>query len=303
MINKIKNKRLLSSELNMLRMLGKELYKEGYFITGGSIWCAYRGLPINDIDIFSIVPRTNVTLINLKDLLEKVATKAGLSFKDKKGKLSKFAVNFEVEIAGMPYKIQFITPIGKAQGQPEDVVCNFDIYNVALWIDEKGNIRKLHDSRYREAIRDEYIGYDIQSNNLVIGRVQSTLNLWERIKKYASRGMNINAINFQDITIIDRAIFLKELMTGNYTEPVEGYEAMTLDDIGFTPSEASRFLRDNAHDVNDLLSISAETEKTNTIYVSTPTSNGLEALMTATTANINYDDLSRVTSSVPLFRF
>ena len=254
MITKVKDKSYLHPELVMLKILGKELYKEGFFIAGGSIWCAFRGLPINDIDIFSMYQRSDFSLSFAKDILEKAVKSSGFTFKDHRGKTSKFAINFEVEIDGVPYKVQFITPKGKAQGDPEFVVGNFDISNVATYIDAQGNVRCMNDDRYITSKRDEYNAYAFHSRYISLGRVQSTFNLWDRIQKYSKRGLELPTEAFQDIAQIEKALFLKGLVDGTYTAPIDGYEAMALEDVGFTVYEASRYLRDNAQDISDILS-------------------------------------------------
>lgn len=270
MITQVKDKRYLQPPLNMLKILGKELHKDGFFIAGGSIWSAFRGLPINDIDIFSMYQRSDFGMYYARDAIEKAVKAVGFTFKDIKGKLSKFAINFDIEIDGVPYKIQFVLPRGKAQGDPEFVAGNFDIKNVATYIDAQGNIRYIDDSRYYVGKREEANAHSLGSNYIRLGRVQSTYNLWDRIKKYSKKGLEVPGTLTQEITQIDRALFLKELLEGTYNEPIEGYEAMTLDDVGFTVYEAQMYLRDNVCNAIDILS--TEQERPKVVHIGTPSS-------------------------------
>lgn len=253
MITKVKDKSYLRPELVMLKILGKELLKEGFFIAGGSIWSAFRGLPINDIDIFSMYQRSDFSFSFAKDILEKAVKSSGLTFKDFRGSLSKFAINFDVAIGGNPYKVQFISPRGKAQGDPEFVVGNFDISNVATYIDAQGNVRCMNDCRYNTTKRDEYNAYAFNSTYISLGRVSSTFSLWNRIQKYSNRGLELPTEAFQDIAQIEKALFLKGLIDGTYTAPIDGYEAMALEDVGFTAYEANRYLRDNVRKTTDAI--------------------------------------------------
>ena len=307
MITKVKDKSYLQPTLNMLKMLGKELHKDGFFIAGGSIWSAFRGLPINDIDIFSMYPRSDFSLYYAKDIIEKAVNLAGFTFKDRRGKLSKFAVNFDIEIDGVPYKVQFISPRGKAQGDPEYVVGNFDIRNVATYIDTQGNVRYLNDHMYNINKRDEYNAYAFNSRYISLGRVQSTFNLWDRIQKYSKRGLELPSEAFQKITQISKALFLQELIEGTYQDSVEGYEAMTLDNVGFTFNEAQYYIKDNAQDVSDILGtpdIVKDSPKVHIDTQSTPSPFNWDNISATSSISEESTEESTVIPSAPtMFRF
>lgn len=243
MINKVYYKNGLNPELIFLQRLGRELYKHGYFIAGGSIWCAYRGLPINDIDVFSLSTQTR-SPIELSEVLGKSAKALNYSYKDSRGVLTKFTNTIDCRINEIDRKVQFVNPSKDRVGTPNDVIRNFDLLNCACYISESGEVKVQN--RYNTGPRTKHAV--LTSNVFVIGKVASVSHTLKRAMKYAERGVNLNTLNTSELLTIQKAIFLEQLINEDFTEYLEDYAGVTEEHIGFTFTEAQEYLRNNVQD-------------------------------------------------------
>lgn len=268
MISKIQDKKHLGGELIMLKALGKELYKYGFFIAGGSVWCAFRGLPINDIDIMHLKePTTHYTLGDYMGILRKAFEVAGFTCSVSQGILSKFANNISCHIDGKDYKVQFIQPSGKAVGSPLEVLNKFDIKNAACYIDDKGNVRHLASIGTRNV--DTISDLHMIASNLHIGLVTNVAHTLQRINKYIGRGLIAGPEIYYYMYLIQKAQFLRQLVDEDYQEYLEdpeGYEEFTLESEGFTVEGARRYLEQNVKDYKPSLSVPQREVTTSTTF-------------------------------------
>lgn len=274
MIFKVTNTNELLPDMQLIKLVGSRLYTKGYIIAGGAIWCAIRNIELNDIDIFSTIKGKQCTI----DIFIQSLKEAGYS--DIKYELlptvSKFAVNYDVTVNGKTYKIQFINAEGKAVGTPDVIVNNFDIKNVAVFINEKGNVASSHIEGARVPRGStlpisEYAGNRrLMSQNLIIGYVTNPKFTLDRILKYQTRGLEVNHNDVWTIlSIIQKAKdYLRQLKqvfetpTKNVPPPEanvftwgsiraaaivsndEAYEEFTgLNSTGFTIEDATEFNR------------------------------------------------------------
>ena len=243
MINKVHHRNGLNPELVFLQRLGKELYKHGYFIAGGSIWCAYRGLPINDIDVFSLGTLTK-TPMELSKILEESVKGIKCSYVGRSNALTKFTSTIKCSIDDIPRKVQFVNPSKDRAGSPEDVISNFDLVNCACYISETGEIR-LH-SRYNRWPSTLHIV--LASNVFVLGKVTSVSHTLKRVMKYVDRGMSLGTLAHTELLTIQKALFLEQLLSEDFNEYLDAYDGVTEDSKGFTFTEAQEYLRNNVQD-------------------------------------------------------
>lgn len=243
MINKVHHKNGLNPELVFLQRLGKELYKHGYFIAGGSIWCAYRGLPINDIDVFSLGTLTK-TPMELSNILEESVKAIKCSYVDHRGVLTKYTSTISCSIDNIPRKVQFVNPSKDRAGSPEDVIRNFDLVNCACYISETGEIRIP--SRYNRGPSTLHIV--LTSNVFVLGKVTSVSHTLKRIMKYVGRGVELSTLPHTELLTIQKALFLEQLLNEDFKEYLDEYDGVTDEYAGFTFTEAQEYLRNNVQD-------------------------------------------------------
>lgn len=194
MIFKVINHRELLPDMQLVRHLGRALYARGFIIAGGSIWCAFRNIPLNDIDIFSTIKGKQCNMDTLIECLHEAGYK-DLVYENAPV-VSTYAINYEVIINGITYKIQFINPEGKATGTPSDIVRGFDIQNVALYINERGNVASTGYDALPRGIKmpiDEYIGSKkLTYNTLLLGYVSNPYLTTSRVIKYKDRGLEVD---------------------------------------------------------------------------------------------------------------
>ena len=243
MINKVHHKNGINPELVFLQRLGKELYKHGYFIAGGSIWCAYRGLPINDIDVFSLGALTK-TPMELSNILEEAVKGIKCSYMVHRGVLTKYTSTISCSIDNITRKVQFVNPSKGRVGSPEDVISNFDLMNCACYISETGEIR-LH-SRYNRW--PSTLHNVLTSNLFVLGKVASVSHTLKRVMKYVDRGMSLGTLAHTELLTIQKALFLEQLLNEDFKEYLDEYDGVTDEYAGFTFTEAQEYLRNNVQD-------------------------------------------------------
>lgn len=193
MIFKVHHHSELLPDMQLVKLLGSSLYKKGYIIAGGSIWCAFRNIPLNDIDIFSTIKGQPCTIDVLTQSLREVGYTNVVY--EPTPEVSKYATNYKVTINGITYKVQFINAEGKATGTPSDIIRNFDIENIALYINQRGNVAS---SGYAAAPRrskvpvDEWLGnIRLTNKELSIGYVTNTHFTMDRVLKYQTRGLTV----------------------------------------------------------------------------------------------------------------
>lgn len=271
MIYKITHKELMNPDMQMLSRIGVELQKHNKFIAGGSIWCAYRGLPINDIDIMYKAPPMGDDKTVIRCIRD-----AGFSadyVTDNKGTLkkgTKFADTFNIRIDGKVFKVQVIKPIGRACGNPQDVVNNFDIRNVSLFINEHGRIQPNYSIRsdFTDVNYNNRIHLHITNPCIVLGNIVDTAHTMKRIYKYVDRGLLLDTLNNADLVYIAQAHLLRRILEQE-EEPKNGmeeYESITLNSAGFTPREAKEYIQNNLGKLMESASIRPP------LIVPTPTS-------------------------------
>ena len=188
MISNIESKTRLMfirPEVEFLCDLGKKLYKQGLYIAGGCIICALKGYPINDIDVLSMHPETDMSEAFRKAIPESweftLAPKA----------TAKFADDFVLRtLEGKEYTVQLIRPKGKSVGEPNVVLSNFDIKNCMVYINEDGTV-KSPIGLYRSVF----------STRVSLNKVSSPEYTYNRVVKYALRGY-----------VVDSDAVLRELM-------------------------------------------------------------------------------------------
>lgn len=242
MIQKVRHKELLNTEVRMLQMLGKELYSYGLLLTGGSIWCAYRGIPINDIDIVSmsgeiLAPKTQMDILGkcIRSINQDALVYSSNVFS------SKFAMNFTIKIDNKTYKVQFINPldVGAKNRTPLEIVQEYDISNCMLYIDHNGRIQSNVNSGFTHNV--------ITSRNLALGKVGNVANTLSRLNKYKDRGATYNNEVIQQLGVIKEALCLWNIIFGRTQEDVckddAGYETLSMDSKKFTYTEAYSFVQ------------------------------------------------------------
>lgn len=243
MINKVHHKNGLNPELIFLQRLGRELYKHGYFIAGGSVWCAYRGLPINDIDVFSLNTQIR-SPVELSEVLEKSVKALNYSYSSRRGVLTKFTSTIDCSINGMDRKVQFVNPSKDRVGAPNDVIRKFDLLNCACYISESGEVKVQN--RYNNGPCTKHAV--LTSNVFVIGKVTSVNYTMKRVMKYVDRGVSLSTLNMSELLTIQKAIFLEQLINEDFTEYLGDYSGVTEEHSGFTFTEAQEYLRNNVQD-------------------------------------------------------
>lgn len=256
MVERIHHSNEMYPEVQMLKILGKELYKSGLLLVGGSIWCAYRGLSINDIDIMSM---TGVILLKheqeqiLKGAISVIdgSTPSSIAFPYHR---SPFANNFLVNIGGKGYKVQFITPSEGIVKTPQEIINSFDITNCGLYISEKGLIHSFY---------EEYDTHGrIMNNTLSIGKVSDAAHTILRLNKYTSRGAHYDSSAITELMTIHQALSMYKLINQIEEDFEEGaYETLVTGGKTFTVSDAHRYLRENAKMVIEAISEYNNTEE------------------------------------------
>lgn len=172
-------------EVEFLCELGKKLYEQGLYIAGGCIICALKGYPINDIDVISMHPETDMPEAFRKAIPET------WEFTWTPKATAKFADDFALRtLEGKEYTVQLIRPKGKSVGEPNVVLSNFDIKNCMVYINEDGQV-KSPIGLYRSVF----------SPRVSLNKVSSPEYTYNRVVKYALRGY-----------VVDLDAVLRELM-------------------------------------------------------------------------------------------
>lgn len=191
MISRILNHNDLSESMQLLKNLGAALCKRGYIIAGGSIFCAFHKLPINDIDILS----THKGIPCNIGIFMECLSEAGFTCVNPESLVpheSLYAINHNVDINGKVYKIQFIKAEGKATGTVYDILSNFDIQNVSVYINHNGNPATAAMRNVDTKFEENGAIHLLSRKDLHLGAVISTSGTLERIIKYQNRGLQVN---------------------------------------------------------------------------------------------------------------